>query len=307
MEVNPCEAVKNNVIGTRIAAEAAAEFGVETFILISTDKAVNPTSLMGATKRAAELVVQALASGAAPRSAIVRFGNVLGSNGSVIPRWQEQIAAGGPVTVTHPDVERYFMLIPEAVQLILQAAAVARGGEIFALEMGEQINLLAMARELIRLSGFVPDEEIQIVFTGLRPGEKLSEELVGPEEEREGAPVDKVLQLRVNEADDPAILLSQVTALGTLAVRGDVPAVIDTLCAIVPTFRPGALLSGQARGRAVMTTRAADRLRARAVRAKANVRTANRPMLLRGLAPKDGKAENSAHRDGMHGAGHRQN
>ena len=173
--------------------------------------------------------------------------------------------------------------------------------------MGEQINLLAMARELIRLSGFVPDDEIPIVFTGLRPGEKLSEELVGSEEEREGAPVDKVLQLRVPELADPTILLSQVTALSTLAIRGDVPAVIDALCAIVTTFRPGPVLSGQARGRAVITTRAADRLRARAIRAQAVARTANRPMLLRGLAGKDAKTDGSAPADGTHGAGHRQN
>jgi FlaA1/EpsC-like NDP-sugar epimerase len=245
MELNPCEAVKNNVIGTRMVAEAAAHFGVERFILISTDKAVNPASLMGATKRAAELVVQSLAD-TGPRYGIVRFGNVLGSNGSVIPRWLEQIAAGGPVTVTHPDVQRYFMLIPEAVELILQAAALTRGNEIFALEMGEQINLLKMARDLIRLSGFIPDDEIAIKIVGLRPGEKLSEELVGGDEHLESSPVEKILRLTAAAPPDPEGLLRTVGTLGTVAARGQTAHVIDTLRQIVPTFEPGPLLASMA-------------------------------------------------------------
>ena len=238
MELNPCEAVKNNIVGTRIVADAAVHFGVERFILISTDKAVNPTSLMGATKRAAELVVHSLASEQGPRLGIVRFGNVLGSNGSVIPRWLDQIAAGGPVTVTHPDVQRYFMLIPEAVELILQAASFMRGGEIFALEMGPQINLLNMARDLIRLSGFIPDEEIGIEIIGLRPGEKLSEELVGPDEHMETSPVPQILQLRPAAPPDFGTLMLAISTLGTLAQRGHTTAVIDLLRAIVPTFVP---------------------------------------------------------------------
>jgi FlaA1/EpsC-like NDP-sugar epimerase len=246
MELNPCEAVKNNVIGTRMVAEAAAQFSVDRFILISTDKAVNPTSLMGATKCAAELVVQAMSARGGPESGTVRFGNVLGSNGSVIPRWLDQIAAGGPVTVTHPDMQRYFMLIPEAVQLILQAATIARGGEIFALEMGEQINLLKMARDLIRLSGFIPDEEIAIAFVGLRPGEKLSEELVGCNEQKQCSPIENILQLRVLSPPDPARVMSLVNMLGTTAVRGDVPAVVDLLCTLVPTFQPGPALTRSA-------------------------------------------------------------
>ena len=239
MELNPCEAVKNNVLGTRMVAEAAAHFGVDRFILISTDKAVNPCSLMGATKRAAELVVQAMAARGGPRWATVRFGNVLGSTGSVIPRWQEQIAAGGPVTVTHAEARRYFMLIPEAVHLILQAASVTTGGEIFALEMGEQINLMKMARDLIRLSGYIPDDEIAITITGLRPGEKLSEELVGPDEQLECSPVEKITQLRALTPPDPRILLSQVTELVNWAIRGDAPGVIEQLCRVCPTFHPG--------------------------------------------------------------------
>jgi FlaA1/EpsC-like NDP-sugar epimerase len=248
MELNPCEAVKNNVIGTRIVAEAVVQFQIERFILISTDKAVNPTSLMGATKRVAELVVQCLARPAGPRFAIVRFGNVLGSNGSVIPHWLDQIAAGGPVTVTHPEVQRYFMLIPEAVELILQAAAVAKGGEIFALEMGEQVNLLKMARDLIRLSGFIPDEEIAIKIVGLRPGEKLKEELVGADEQMGPSPVEQILQVQAAPPAHPEDLLRRIAALGMQAQRGQTSTVIELLRGIVPTFEPGPQLNGQRDG-----------------------------------------------------------
>jgi FlaA1/EpsC-like NDP-sugar epimerase len=242
MELNPGEAVKNNVIGTRMVAEAAAHYGADRFILISTDKAVNPSSLMGATKRVAELVIQAMVSDTGPLWGTVRFGNVLGSTGSVVLRWMDQIAAGGPVTVTHPEAQRYFMLIPEAVHLILRAASITSGGEIFALEMGEQINLLKMARDLIRLSGYIPEEEIGITITGLRPGEKLSEELVGPDEHMECSPLDKILQLRPVNPPDPMTLLTQVSELGAFALRGDTRLVIDQLCQIVPTFQPGELL-----------------------------------------------------------------
>jgi FlaA1/EpsC-like NDP-sugar epimerase len=248
MELNPCEAVKNNVIGTRMVAEAVVQFQIERFILISTDKAVNPTSLMGATKRVAELVVQCLARPAGPRFAIVRFGNVLGSNGSVIPHWLDQIAAGGPVTVTHPEVQRYFMLIPEAVELILQAAAVAKGGEIFALEMGEQVNLLKMARDLIRLSGFIPDEEIAIKIVGLRPGEKLKEELVGADEQMGPSPVEQILQVQAAPPAHPEDLLRRIAALGMQAQRGQTSTVIELLRGIVPTFEPGPQLNRQRDG-----------------------------------------------------------
>jgi len=245
MEISPCEAVKNNVLGTRVLAEAACRAEVERFILISTDKAVNPTSVMGVTKRVAELIIQSKNGFENGHTvfAAVRFGNVLGSNGSAVPRFLQQIKAGGPVTVTHPEMRRFFMLIPEAVQLVLHAAALARGGEIYVLEMGEQIKVVDMVRNLVRLSGF-SSEEIPITFVGMRPGEKLYEELVGSDETVEPVGVSQVLRVIPKQKVDGDILKSQLAELEKLAIRGDFTGVIDQLCEIVPTYAPDGIPSG---------------------------------------------------------------
>jgi FlaA1/EpsC-like NDP-sugar epimerase len=237
MEYNPCEAVKNNVLGTRMAATVSEESNVERFIMISTDKAVRPSSVMGATKRMAELIIQDMARTCKTNFATVRFGNVLGSNGSVVPHFLQQIKAGGPVTVTHPDVQRYFMLIPEAVELVLQAASLAHQGAVYVLEMGEQVKLQDLARQLIRLSGFVPDQEIPIIFTGLRPGEKLAEELVGPDETVISSPLKEILNIRLEKIPAHDWLESRISELERFAYLQNADEVLTRIGLLVPSFK----------------------------------------------------------------------
>ena len=232
---NAWEAVQNNVLGTWLTAEAAIAHGVEKFVLISTDKAVNPTNVMGATKRLAEIVCQGLQGASATNFVMVRFGNVLGSTGSVIPKFREQIARGGPVTVTHPEITRYFMSIPEAAQLVLQAGLMGSGGEIFVLDMGEPVKIVDLARELIRLSGY-GEADIAIEFTGLRPGEKLYEELLADGEHTLPTPHPKLRIAKSRTAPDAQWLHElrawlQTTNPGAQALR-------EALAARVPEYSP---------------------------------------------------------------------
>jgi FlaA1/EpsC-like NDP-sugar epimerase len=240
MELNPGEAIKNNVFGTKTVADAAASAGAAAFVMVSTDKAVNPTSVMGATKRVAELYIQSLNArrDGKGRFLAVRFGNVLGSSGSVVPIFRKQIEKGGPVTVTHPDMRRYFMTIPEASQLVLQAGAIGQGGEIFVLDMGRPVRILDLAREMIRQAGKRPDDDIAIEFTGVRAGEKLFEELAGPQERTRPTSHEKI---RVWElpAAAPDHIKSGVERLAAV-VDGPRDAAIAALMEVVAEYRPDA-------------------------------------------------------------------
>jgi len=236
MEKNPEEALKNNVLGTQNLAEAADKVRVKTFVSISTDKAVNPTSVMGATKRTVEMLIQSLDLHSQTKFVAVRFGNVLGSRGSVIPTFKRQIAQGGPVTVTHPDMVRFFMTIPEATQLVIQAGAMAQGGEIFILDMGKPVKILDLAKDLIRLSGFEPEVDIKIQFTGIRPGEKLYEELLTTEEGTTSTKHSRIFVAKPNFID--VKLLEELTHIvrerGSYLTRDEV---IELLQTVIPTFR----------------------------------------------------------------------
>ncbi len=228
MEVHPDEAVRVNVTGTRVVADLAVRQGAERFVLVSTDKAINPSSVMGATKRLAELLtVLANAGQGATRCTAVRFGNVLGSRGSVVPTFERQIDQGGPVTVTHPQMTRYFMSIPEAVSLIIQAAALTEGGDIFMLDMGQRINIDGLARRLIRLRGLRPEIDIPIIYTGVRPGEKMHEELLGEGEERHPTSHPKIFRLRTQAAVERAAVEQQVDDLLAL-LAGEHNGVVTT-------------------------------------------------------------------------------
>lgn len=235
MELNPGEAIKNNVVGTQTVADAADRFGSTNFVMISTDKAVNPTSIMGSSKRIAEMYIQDLSKTSKTQFVTVRFGNVLDSEGSVVPIFKKQIAEGGPVTVTHPDMKRYFMTIPEASQLVLQAATMGKGGEIFVLDMGEPVKIVDLAKELITLSGFSPEEDIEIKFTGMRPGEKLFEELSIAGEDMQPTSHPKIAIWK-NIIKDREKLRSGINELVTIAKTGSYDDLTKKIKELVPTY-----------------------------------------------------------------------
>ncbi len=236
MEANPGEAIKNNVFGTLNTAQCADEYGAKRLVLISTDKAVNPTNIMGATKRVCEMIVQCAQANSKTEFVAVRFGNVLGSNGSVIPLFKKQIEAGGPVTVTHKDITRFFMTIPEATQLVLQAASYAKGGEIFVLDMGEPVRIYDLAKNLIRLSGYKPHEEMRIEICGLRPGEKLYEELLMSEEGLKNTEHDKIFIGKPIDIEKNA-LFDMLAELKEAAATDNSDGIKDAMERVVPTYK----------------------------------------------------------------------
>ncbi len=235
MENNPSESIMNNVYGTKVLADLANQFNVEKFVMISTDKAVNPTNIMGATKRIAEIYCQSFNRASSTKFITTRFGNVLDSNGSVIPRFKKQIEEGGPVTVTHPDITRFFMTIPEACQLVLEAGAMGNGGEIFIFDMGKSVKILELARKMIQLSGLVPEKDIQITFSGLRPGEKIHEELLNDKEKTLPTHHSKIMIAKVREYDFKEIE-ENITALINLFGAQNNEAIVRKMKEIVPEF-----------------------------------------------------------------------
>jgi FlaA1/EpsC-like NDP-sugar epimerase len=241
MEMQPEEAVRNNVFGTKTIAEAADRNGTDVFVMVSTDKAVNPTSIMGATKRVAELVIQNISKVSSTKFVVVRFGNVLGSRGSVIPLFKKQIAAGGPITITHPDMKRYFMTIPEATQLVLQAGAMAKGGEVFVLDMGKPVKIVDLAQDLIELSGLVVHSDIKIEYTGMRPGEKLFEELLTVEEGTNATKHEKIFVANIKAMDEEQ-LQKGLVALRRAMYEGDV---ISVMSKILPSYMPDKVTNGR--------------------------------------------------------------
>ncbi|CUP75340.1 polysaccharide biosynthesis protein [Parabacteroides distasonis] len=243
LEENPCEAIRTNVFGTRVMADAAVSYGVEKFVMISTDKAVNPTNIMGCSKRLAEIYVQSLSLAiergevkGETRFITTRFGNVLGSNGSVIPRFREQIAQGGPVTVTHPDIIRYFMTIPEACRLVLEAGTMGKGGEIFIFDMGEPVKIADLAKRMIELSGLQVDKDIEIKYTGLRPGEKLYEELLNNKENTKETPHEKIRVAAVREYDYKDVI-THIHVLIELSLRVQILPMVREMKSFVPEFK----------------------------------------------------------------------
>ncbi|MBR8840083.1 MAG: polysaccharide biosynthesis protein, partial [Stigonema ocellatum SAG 48.90 = DSM 106950] len=238
MELNHPEAITNNVLGTKNLVELALQYNVKHFVMISTDKAVNPTNVMGASKRVAEMLVLQAAQKSGKSYVVVRFGNVLGSRGSVVPTFKKQIAAGGPITVTHPDICRYFMTIPEAVQLVLQAVVLGRSGEVLMLNMGEPVKIVDLAKELIRLSGYEVNKDIEIKFTGLRPGEKLFEELFIEGEKYEPTEHEKLFVVQNASRILPQTLAITVEALCLAAANNEPNTIMSLLEKLVSGYKP---------------------------------------------------------------------
>jgi FlaA1/EpsC-like NDP-sugar epimerase len=238
MELCPTEAVRNNVVGVKLIADLSVKYNVERFVMISTDKAVNPTNVMGASKRMAEMYVQALSKqeGIGTKFITTRFGNVLGSNGSVIIRFKEQIEKGGPVTVTHPNITRYFMTIPEACQLVLEAGSMGNGGEIFVFDMGQPVAIADLAKKMIRLYGLIPNIDVNITYSGLRPGEKLYEELLNDEENTTQTYHDKILIAKVRDVSYDLVYQSTIELENILNTSNDEMQLVSKMKELVPEY-----------------------------------------------------------------------